>query len=125
MQRILIVEDEKNILMTTRLSLENQGYQVFTEVDGADVVKTVIRVQPDLILLDIKLPHVDGLLVCEAIRNLEAFKEVPIVFASAKTDDLTIKRAFEVGGNDFLQKPFTRQELESIVKKHLKPSRTR
>lgn len=107
--RVYYVEDEPALGRIVKESLEKAGYEVRWETDGARVLKAFNGYHPDIVVLDIMLPHLDGYALCEEIRS--RFPRLPILFLTAKgeTDDLV--RGFESGGTEYLKKPFSLKEL--------------
>ncbi len=112
--RILIAEDDPSIMKMTKLRLEHEGYEVVTAVDGETALREADGKLPiQLILLDIKLPKVNGYDVCRALRRRPATSKVPIIVFSASESQLLhlADRCIEAGANDWLQKPFRTHEL--------------
>lgn len=106
--RILVVDDEDNIVELARLYLSREGYQVFDVLDGGKAVAVFNEVKPDLVVLDLMLPNVDGFTIC---RELRKQSQVPIIMLTAR-DDVTDKVVgLELGADDYLTKPFHPQEL--------------
>lgn len=118
-KKILVIDDEKNILLTLNLILRNEGYDVLVASDSLDGVIKAGELKPDLILLDICLPRVDGYSVCRSLRCDVDIDKIPIVFMSSKNQEEDIKEAFDSGGNDYLLKPFTKEKLLVIVEKNI------
>ena len=118
-KKILVIDDEKNILLTLNLILRNEGYDVLVASDSLDGVIKAGELKPDLILLDICLPRVDGYSVCRSLRCDVDIDKIPIVFMSSKNQEDDIKEAFDSGGNDYLLKPFTKEKLLDIVEKNI------
>src|SRR5438128_9871528 len=119
--RILVVDDEKQILELARLYLTREGYEVEGVGDGAQAVARFSQVKPDLVILDIMLPGVDGLTICKEIRKQS---QVPIIMLTAR-DEVTDKVVgLEVGADDYLTKPFHPQELVARAKALLRRART-
>lgn len=118
-KKILVIDDEKNILLTLNLILRNEGYDVLVASDSLDGVIKAGELKPDLILLDICLPRVDGYSVCRSLRCDVDIDKIPIVFMSSKNQEEDIKEAFDSGGNDYLLKPFTKEKLLDIVEKNI------
>lgn len=118
-KKILVIDDEKNILLTLNLILRNEGYDVLVASDSLDGVIKAGELKPDLILLDICLPRVDGYSVCRSLRCDVDIDKVPIVFMSSKNQEEDIKEAFDSGGNDYLLKPFTKEKLLDIIEKNI------
>src|SRR2546427_3770415 len=118
--KILVVDDEKHILELARLYLTREGYEVEGVGDGAQAVARFSQVKPDLVILDIMLPGVDGLTICKEIRKQS---QVPIIMLTAR-DEVTDKVVgLEVGADDYLTKPFHPQELVARAKALLRRAR--
>lgn len=111
--KILIVDDEKLLVKGMRFNLEQDGYQVETAYDGEEAIKAAKDRGVDLIILDLMLPKVDGLTVCQKVRE---FSSVPIIMLTAKADDIDKIMGFEYGADDYLTKPFNVLELKARVK---------
>src|SRR4029077_14062993 len=119
--KILVVDDEKHILELARLYLTRDGYEVEGVGDGGQAVARFGQVKPDLVILDIMLPNVDGLTICKEIRKQ---RQVPIIMLTAR-DEVTDKVVgLEVGADDYLTKPFHPQELVARAKALLRRART-
>ena len=117
--RILVVDDEPHIRDVISFALERAGMTVFTARDGAEALKAWRRSAPELIILDIGMPELDGLEVCRQIRKAS---EVPILFLSARDDEVDRIIGLEIGGDDYVSKPFSPRELVARVKAILKRS---
>ncbi|MBN2048348.1 MAG: response regulator [Anaerolineaceae bacterium] len=115
MAKILIVEDEKDIRQLITFTLQYAGHVVVAGKDGNEAVSLAKQELPDLILMDVRMPRLDGYEACELIKADDATKEIPIIFLSAKGQDTEIERGFAVGASDYLLKPFTPTELISRV----------
>lgn len=118
-KRILIIDDEKNILLTLNLMLRNEGYDVIVASDSLDGVMKAGELKPDLILLDICLPRVDGYSVCRSLRCDVDIDKIPVIFMSSKNQEEDIEEAFDSGGNDYLLKPFTKKELLNVIERNM------
>ncbi len=105
---ILLVDDEPQLLRLVRSNLELAGYRVFTALDARNALKLVDTEMPDLIILDIMLPEMDGYELCRRIRE---FSSVPIIMLTAKVEDSDKVRGLKLGADDYLTKPFSVQEL--------------
>jgi len=114
MARILIAEDEPDMLMGLRDNLQFEGYDVLEAVDGEEALRLVHEQRPDLMLLDIMMPKVDGLEVCKRLRE-EGFS-LPVLMLTAKSQEMDIVRGLEVGADDYITKPFGVRELLARVK---------
>lgn len=119
MSKILVVDDAKNILLVLRMSLEKAGYEVITAMDGISALEKAQDLDPDLILLDILIPKMNGFLVFEALKDDPTTAETPVVFISAKAEDEDLKKARELGAADFLIKPVKQEQLLETVEKYL------
>ncbi|OPX83038.1 MAG: Alkaline phosphatase synthesis transcriptional regulatory protein PhoP [Pelotomaculum sp. PtaB.Bin013] len=123
MPRILVVEDEKNILELVRFNLERDGYQVLTALDGVKGLEIARNEAPDLILLDVMLPEMDGLEVCQELRRDTATKSIPIIMLSARAEELDRMLGLEMGADDYVTKPFSPRELSARIKTRLNEAR--
>ena len=119
--RILVVDDEPRYLRLLEANLLTEGYQVFTAMDGEEAVESFSVNPVDLILLDIMLPHMDGIAACQRIRQ---FSTVPIIMLTAKGEELDRVRGLDVGADDYLVKPFSVMELLARVRAVLRRSQT-
>jgi DNA-binding response OmpR family regulator len=113
MKRILVVDDAPNIVELLRMYLEREGYEVAEAADGPSAIEAHRRVRPDLVVLDVMLPGMDGFEVCRAIRR-EA--DTPIVMLTARTDDVDAIVGLEIGADDYVTKPFNPRALVARVK---------
>lgn len=111
--KILIVDDEKLLVKGIKFNFEQEGYQVETAYDGEDAIKLARDKSLDLIILDLMLPRVDGLTVCQKIRD---FSTVPIIMLTAKTEDMDKIMGLDYGADDYMTKPFNILELKARVK---------
>jgi DNA-binding response OmpR family regulator len=112
-QTILVVEDDPKIVHLLRMYLEREGYGVATAADGRDALDASERVHPSLIILDLMLPHIDGLEVC---RRLRASSDVPILILTARVDELDKLVGLSLGADDYVTKPFSPREVVARVK---------
>ena len=117
--KILVVDDEKVIAKGIKFNLENEGYEVNVAYDGAEAVEMAQTTEYDLIILDIMMPKMDGLEACMHIRE---FSTVPIIFLTAKTEDMDKLLGFENGADDYVTKPFNPLELKARVRALLRRS---
>ena len=119
--KILVVDDEKLLVKGIRFNLENEGYDVITGSDGMEAVELAGSENPDLIVLDLMMPRLDGLEACGKIR---VFSDVPIIMLTAKADDMDKLLGFEHGADDYLTKPFNILELKARIKALLRRSKS-
>jgi two-component system KDP operon response regulator KdpE len=117
---ILVVDDEPHVLKLVKANLESSGYRVLTAVDGEEAVKSVQREVPDLVLLDLMLPRMDGYAACRRIRE---FSAVPVIMLTARSAQVDLVHGFEVGADDYLTKPFSVTELLMRVQAVLRRSK--
>ncbi|NTW05592.1 MAG: response regulator transcription factor [Peptococcaceae bacterium] len=120
MYRILVVDDEQNILELIKYNLEREGYQVILASDGISAVTIAQREKPDLILLDVMLPKLDGLAVCRELRSSEVTRKIPIIMLSARGEELDKVLGLEMGADDYVTKPFSSRELLARIKASLR-----
>ncbi|MBI0577833.1 response regulator transcription factor [Neobacillus cucumis] len=113
MKHIFVVDDEKNIRDILQKYIENEGYKLTLFSDGRFVYEEMLRLKPDLLIIDIMLPHVDGLELCKRIRKQS---EIPIIFISARDSEFDRILGLELGGDDYLTKPFSPRELMVRIK---------
>ena len=111
--RILVVDDEELLVKGIRFNLQNDGYEVITGSNGIEAIENAKNRKPDLIILDVMMPHMDGLTACAKIRE---FSDVPIIMLTAKTEDMDKLMGFEQGADDYLTKPFNILELKARIR---------
>ena len=109
--KILVVDDEIYIVHILDFSLGMEGYEVVTALDGEQALEKVTSEKPDLIVLDIMMPKLDGYEVCKSIKSNAATKHVPVILLSAKGRNVDQKMGFEVGADDYITKPFSPRKL--------------
>ena len=117
--KILVVDDEELLVKGIRFNLQNEGYEVLTGSDGIEAVQTAQLERPDLIVLDVMMPRMDGLTACSKIRE---FSNVPIILLTAKVEDMDKLMGFEHGADDYLTKPFNILELKARIRALLRRS---
>ena len=118
--RILLIDDEDDILEFVKYNLLRDGYEVFTASNGAEGLQTALKVKPHLILLDMMMPVLDGIETCKALRNSPALKNVMIVFLSAVGTEETQLQGYDAGADDYINKPIKMNILRSRVQAILK-----
>ncbi|HTI97753.1 MAG TPA: response regulator transcription factor [Dongiaceae bacterium] len=122
-QKILVVDDEPDAVELIEFNLRQAGYDVVTATDGAEALKKTRTTQPSLIILDIMLPEIDGFEVCKLLRRDPATAAVPILMLTAKAAEIDRVLGLELGGDDYVTKPFSPRELVLRVKKILERGR--
>ena len=118
--KILVVDDEALLVKGIRFNLMNEGYEVITGSDGLEAVAAVREQHPDLVVLDVMMPNMDGLTACAKIRE---FSDVPIILLTAKTEDMDKLMGFDHGADDYLTKPFNILELKARIRAMLRRTR--
>ncbi len=121
MSKILLIDDEPDILEFLKYNLENEGYQVITGTDGQQALEKIAE-NPDLIVLDIMMPKLDGFEVMERIRSDKRYKDIPVIFLTAKAGEAHEIKGLELGASDYIQKPISPKKLIARVKANLKKS---
>ncbi|MGE5839474.1 MAG: response regulator, partial [Deltaproteobacteria bacterium] len=115
-QKILAVDDEEDILELLRFNLAKEGFAVVCAVSGEEALKRVLSQKPDLILLDLLLPGMDGLEVARRLKKEDATKDIPVIMVTAKGEEADIVTGLEVGAEDYITKPFSRKVLIARVR---------
>jgi two-component system alkaline phosphatase synthesis response regulator PhoP len=118
--KILLVDDEVDILEFISYNLEKEGYKVYTAQNGAEAIKVAEKVLPDLIILDVMMPEMDGIAACEEIRRIPMLQQTIIAFLTARGEDYSQIAGFEAGADDYITKPIRPKVLVSRVKALLK-----
>ena len=118
--KILVVDDEDLLVKGIRFNLQNEGYEVISGSNGIDAVNLVQSESPDLVVLDVMMPEMDGMTACGKIRE---FSDIPIILLTAKTDDMDKLMGFDHGADDYLTKPFNILELKARIRALLRRSK--
>jgi class 3 adenylate cyclase len=117
--RILIVDDTPANIQVLSATLKAKGYQTSVAMNGRQALEVLARVRPDLILLDVMMPEMDGFETCKRIKQSEEWRHIPVIFLTAKTEVADIVQGFEIGAVDYVAKPFHAHELLARVDTHL------
>jgi len=117
--KILVVDDEALLVKGIRFNLQSEGYEVITGSDGLEALHLVQEKNPDLVILDVMMPNMDGMTACGKIRE---FSDVPIILLTAKTDDMDKLMGFDHGADDYITKPFNILELKARIRALLRRS---
>lgn len=120
--KILVVDDEANITELMRFNLSKEGYQVSTAATGQQCLELAEKQLPDLIILDLMLPGMDGLEVCRNLRKNTLTENIPIIMLTARGEEVDKVLGLEMGADDYMTKPFSPRELLARVKAHLRRS---
>ena len=118
--KILLVDDEPDILEIVGYNLKNEGYQVYTANNGLEALKSAKKITPNLILLDIMMPEMDGIEACEKIRTVKSLENTLIAFLTARNEDYSHVAGFDAGADDYITKPIKPKVLISKVKSLLR-----
>jgi len=118
-KEILIVDDEPSIVVPIQFLMEQQGYNVLVAENGEDALDIIYKYKLDLILLDIMLPRIDGYEVCEIVRLDPRYRDIKIIFLTAKGREVEIAKGLALGADAYITKPFSNTELVSQVKELL------
>ena len=112
---VMVIDDSKTIRRTAESLLRNEGFEVITAMDGFEALSKIADYQPDLIFMDIMMPRLDGYQTCALIKHHQIFKHTPVVMLSSKDGLFDRARGRVVGSNNYITKPFTREELLSVI----------
>jgi DNA-binding response OmpR family regulator len=115
-KKILIVDDESDILDLLEYNLEKEGYEVIKAMDGEEAIKRAEKEKPDLILLDIMMPKLDGIETCRRIREIPDLQQVYVVFLTARSEEYSELAGFEAGADDYIPKPIKPRVLMSRIR---------
>lgn len=117
--KVLVIDDSKTIRRTAETLLSREGCQVFTAVDGFDALSKIADHQPDIIFVDIMMPRLDGYQTCALIKNNRVFRDTPVIMLSSKDGLFDRARGRIVGSEQYLTKPFTKDELLGAIHDHI------
>jgi two-component system alkaline phosphatase synthesis response regulator PhoP len=121
--KILLVDDEKDIVEFLQYNLEQEGFNVITAYDGKEALEKMSQ-KPDLLILDVMMPRMNGYEVCEKLRGIDEYKNIPIVFLTAKSSEIDEVHGLNIGANDFIQKPISPKKLIARVRSNLRKIET-
>ena len=119
-KKILAVDDEKHIVRLVQVNLERQGYEVVTAFDGKEALQKVEEERPDLVVLDVMMPYMDGFEVLQSLRRNPSTRDIPVIMLTAKAQDADVFRGWQSGVDCYLTKPFNPMELIAFVKRIFK-----
>ncbi len=119
-KKILIVDDKSSIVVPLKFLMEQNGYKVMAVFSGEEAIKTISKFKPDLILLDIMLPGLDGFEVCRIVRQNPEWQNTKIIFMTAMARDADIAKGLAFGADAYITKPFSNAEMVKQVKELLK-----
>ncbi|MFL2632726.1 MAG: response regulator transcription factor [Candidatus Marivariicella sp.] len=118
--KILLVDDEPDVIEILTYNLSNQGYEIFSANDGIKAIKVANKILPNLIIMDVMMPNMDGIEACELLRKNSKFNNTIIMFLSARGEDFSYVAAFDAGADDYVTKPIKPKVLMSKVKSLLR-----
>lgn len=121
---VLIIEDEEHISELIKYNLESAGYKVSAAYDGEEGLKAIFALKPDLVILDLMLPKVDGITVCNKVRNNRDTEDISIIMLTAKSSEMDKIIGLELGADDYITKPFSVRELQARIKTVLRRTKT-
>lgn len=119
-KKILAVDDERAIVRLVQVNLMRQGYEVVTAFDGKEALEKVASEQPDLIVLDVMMPYMDGFEVLQHLKRDPATRDIPVIMLTAKAQDADVFKGWQSGVDCYLTKPFNPMELSAFVKRVFK-----
>jgi DNA-binding response OmpR family regulator len=112
---VLVADDDEDIRSLVTFRLERAGYRVVTASDGEHALSLALEHTPDLAVLDVMMPRLDGYELTRRLRQHEATKSMPVILLTARAQEADVERGFEVGADDYIRKPFSPQELRARV----------
>ena len=118
--RILVVDDEPDLIAVLRMGLQMEGLDVLEAADGTEGLRRAREEKPDLLVLDLMLPKMDGYQVCRSLKFDSRYKDLPILILSARPGDQDKRLAIEMGADDFIRKPYDLKDLVSRIRQRLK-----
>ncbi len=118
---VMVIDDSKTIRRTAESLLKKQGCSVLTAADGFEALSKIAEHKPDIVFIDIMMPRLDGYQTCALIKNNAAFKQTPVIMLSSKDSIFDKARGRMVGSEQYLTKPFTKQDLVGAIRQYIKP----
>jgi len=119
--KVLIVEDEPHIVLSLEFLLDRAGYETVSAADGETALELVRRLRPDVVLLDIMLPRLNGYEVCRALKADPVLRPVPVIILSAKGQEVEVVKGLELGATAYITKPFGNAEILEAIRGALEP----
>ena len=118
-KKVLLVDDSETVLMVERVVLSRAPYDLITARDGEEAIARALADRPDLILLDVMMPRMNGFEVCRRLREHESTRETPIIFVTTRSEGDNVENGYRLGGTDYVNKPFTGAELLAKLRSFL------
>ncbi len=119
MAKILVAEDERDIRELIEFALQYNGHEVLTAIDGLSAWDLIVAEQPDLVLLDVRMPRMDGYEVCRRIKRSEKLQHIPVAFLSAKGQEAEVQAGLDAGAEEYILKPFSLEQLDQAIERLL------
>ncbi|MFA0732276.1 MAG: hypothetical protein LKKZDAJK_000929 [Candidatus Fervidibacter sp.] len=116
-KRVLVVDDERHIVRLVQVNLERQGYEVLTAYDGVECLEKAKAEKPDLIVLDVMMPRMDGFEALQRLKSDPETSQIPVIMLTARAQDRDVLQGYQYGADLYLTKPFSPLELISLVKR--------
>ena len=117
--KVMVIDDSKTIRRTAETLLQREGYEVITAVDGFEALSKIADVNPDIVFVDIMMPRLDGYQTCALIKNSQQFQNIPVIMLSSKDGLFDRAKGRVVGSNEYLTKPFSKDELLTAIRNHV------
>jgi len=117
--RVMVIDDSRTIRRTAETLLSREGAEVITAVDGFEALAKIAELEPQIIFVDIMMPRLDGYQTCTLIKNNQRFRDIPVIMLSSKDGLFDKARGRIVGSEQYVTKPFTREELLDAIRKHV------
>src|SRR5262245_39574146 len=118
-KKVLLVDDQNTVLMMERVSLQGTGYEIITAKNGVEAIQKAILERPDLILMDVVMPEMDGLAACRTLRSREETKNIPILMCTTRGESGSIQAGYDAGANEYITKPFNGLDLVAKLQEYL------
>ncbi|MCE9671012.1 response regulator [Myxococcus stipitatus] len=118
-KKVLLVDDSNTVLLLHQMMMGERGYETLTARDGVEALARARAEPPDLVFLDVMMPHLDGLETCRALREREPTRHTPIILCSSRAEPASVQAGFESGCTDYLTKPFDGAELTALLQRYL------
>jgi CheY-like chemotaxis protein len=118
-KKILLVDDSATVLLLHQVMLAELGYDAVTARDGLEALARAEAERPDLVFLDVVMPHLDGIQTCRALRGREPTRRTPIILCSSRSEARSVQAGFDSGCSDYLAKPFDEAELTALLRRYL------
>lgn len=117
--KVLVVDDEPDVVEILRYNLTKNGFKVFTAYNGKEAIEQALICNPELIIMDIRMPGISGIETCREMRKIEILKQTPVLFLTADSDEYTTLNAFDAGANHFVTKPIKPVVLLDMIRELL------